>query len=61
MRSVNSILDKKRKKIICILPAFNEEGKIGKATCGFLSVRVMDVTTIILILFSLQIALLGRR
>ncbi len=47
MHSDNTVLDKGGKKIVCILPAFNEEGKIGKATRGFLTVKEIDEVVVV--------------
>lgn len=47
MRADNTIFNKRGKKIICILPAFNEEGKIGAATRGFLTVKELDEVVVV--------------
>lgn len=43
----NCHIDKKGNKIVCVIPAFNEEGKIGAATRGFLTVKELDEVVVV--------------
>ena len=41
------MLDKKGNRVVCILPFYNEKGKIGKAAAGFSHIDEIDEVTVV--------------